>query len=161
MPSLDHSIVGARVIKGGQAAGGGREEASNVGPLSSKKAGGTIVRQIPHFLEFGVDLTSFHPATINVSVAPLLLKFERPTHSIAALKWHPDYAPENFSFFDCEIGFAGDQFSGFIYLPHRDQALGAIAGAQYVEVIARKIPALEYGSLLQLKVPNKQISVLM
>lgn len=156
MARLDHSIVAAQVIKGGQAAGG-------VGSVDSRglEEAGTIVRQMPHFLNHGVDLTTFHPATINVSVAPMLFKFECPAHSIAALKWHPDFPGENFSFFDCEVGFAGAQFTGFIYLPHRDQALGTIAGAQYVEVITKRIPALEYGSQIQLKVPNEQISVLM
>lgn len=40
--------------------------------------GGTLRMQMPHFLALGLDLSTFHLGTMNVSIAPLEYRVIKP-----------------------------------------------------------------------------------
>src|ERR1022692_3857667 len=88
--------VAARVVLGHRVASG-----LNQNP---RFPGGTLRMQFPHFLSRGLDLSSFHLGTLNVSIAPLAYRVLKARHTFTNVKWHPTEPAEDFSFFDVRVG---------------------------------------------------------
>src|SRR3954463_2473826 len=65
--------------------------------------GGTIRMQAPHFLARGLDISLFHPGTLNVSIAPYRFRVGKPRCTLPSVKWHPTEPAEDFSFFDATV----------------------------------------------------------
>ena len=76
-------LVPARVVRGHQVASG-----LNGDP---RFPGGTIRMQRPHFATLGLDLGALHPATLNVSLAPLSWQARQPAHTFRALRWRDPF----------------------------------------------------------------------
>ena len=57
--------------------------------------------------ELGLDLSAFHPGTLNVSTAPLRHRVVQPKLTFRDVKWHPTEPAEDFSFFDVTLYRAG------------------------------------------------------
>lgn len=78
----------------------GHGVASGLSP-STPYPGGTIALQLPHFAARGLDLSSIHPATINVDITPCRLSILRPAHTFRDVQWTNLHGPETFSFMRC------------------------------------------------------------
>ena len=119
-------------------------------------AGGTIALQIPHFRALGLDLSAFHPGTINVDVSPRAfhpgpgaLLFER-------VKWHPEWPAETFSFARAVLVHRGVRHPAYVYWPHPDTKVGHFQPRGVAEIIAPRIPGLAYGDSVALETTPDQ-----
>ncbi len=61
---------------------------------------GSLSLQMPLFEKEGLCVSGFHPATLNLSIAPLYYTIIEAFWRCVALKWSDAMPPENFSFFN-------------------------------------------------------------
>lgn len=120
---------------------------------------GTLEMQLPFFRNLGLDLSSFYLGTINVSIAPHTFKLVRPQYTFTQVKWHPDYAAETFSFSPCQVVHQDLTYAGLIYYPHPETKIGHFQDDSIIEAIAPKIPGLNYGDRLILKVNPQEVVI--
>lgn len=118
--------------------------------------GGTLALQAPLFAARGLDLSSLHPGTINVDLAPLRLDPRDPRHTFEAVAWHPDVPPETFSFFDARIATADVVHEGLVYRPHPETKPGHPQPATVVEMVAPPIEGLQQGQPVSMWVDPRQ-----
>jgi len=131
------------VVRGHQIAGGDNPE--------SPYPAGSIKMQTPRFRERGLDISSFHPATINVSIAPKRFKMKNPDHTFSAVQWAMHAPPEDFSFKRCRL----NGVDALIYYPHPDTKPDHHQSPDVVEVLAPKMETIVYGSKVVLEIPKK------
>lgn len=153
--SSDHvdrwqSIAGI-VIEGHRVASGAANDA--------RFPEGTIRPQLPLFAERGLDLTAYHPATVNVSIAPHTFVMVRPRHTFRGIRWTHHVPPEDFSFSPCRLRVAGVTFNGFVYYPHPNTKPDHFQSPSTIEVITVFIPGVTYGSevIIELNVDEVHI----
>lgn len=121
--------------------------------------GGTVRMQMPVFQALGLDLSSFHPGTLNVSIAPLSYRVVRPRHTFRAVKWHPTESAEDFSFFDVTVHCEHDEcVRGWIYYPHPDTKPEHFQKPDVLELLLPWREGLSYGQTIHIEVPEDQIS---
>lgn len=119
--------------------------------------GGTIAMQTPHFLAAGVDLTGLHPATVNLSIAPMRLVIVAPPVSLRAVRWHPVEPAEDFTFIDCRIGHDADHLvDARIYHPHPETKPEHHQPDTVVEVLAPLLDGVAAGVEMWLAVEPAQ-----
>jgi hypothetical protein len=112
---------------------------------------GTIAMQTPFFRERGLDLSTFHPATINISIEPFQFRIAGEDYLFRNIEWTDRHPPEDFSFSRCRIkldGVDGAWHEGWIYYPHPETKARHHQNASVIEVIAPYVDNLEYGSHL-------------
>lgn len=120
--------------------------------------GGTIRMQQPHFARLGLDLTAFHPATLNVSIAPCFYQIVAPRLTFRSVKWHPTEPAEDFSFFDARVTLPGsDPVYGLIYQPHPETKPEHFQKPDVLELLLPFLSAVSYGDALLLKTPAGQM----
>lgn len=142
--------IEARVVQGHRVASG-----SNGDP---RFPGGTIRMQTPHFAKLGLDLTAFHPATLNISIAPRFYQIVAPRLTFRAVKWHPAEPAEDFSFFDVRVTLPGnDRVSGLIYHPHPETKPEHFQKADVLELLLPFLNGLRYGDAIRLETPDEQM----
>lgn len=142
----------AKIVPGHRVASGGNRD--------PRFPGGTIRMQLPHFRELGVDLSVYHPGTINISIAPLRYEVIEPRWTLRAVKWHPTEPVEDFSFFDVEVLVKDEAVAkGLIYYPHPDTKPEHFQRADVLELLLPFIEGLEYGAVLQLRTDKSQILI--
>lgn len=140
----------ARVVQGHRVASGSNGDA--------RFPGGTIRMQTPHFASLGLDLTAFHPATLNVSIAPRFYQIVAPRLTFRAVKWHPTEPAEDFSFFDVKVTLPGnDPVSGLIYQPHPETKPEHFQKPDVLELLLPFLSAVSYGDALLLETPAEQM----
>ena len=118
--------------------------------------------QIPHFRDRGLDLSGFHPATNNVSIAPARFEIRNSKFTFRDVKWHPTDLAEDFSFFECLIfePETDDEIKAFVYLPHPETKPEHEQPDDVLEIWAsRKIEGIKYGSKLEILIPEDQIAI--
>ncbi len=121
--------------------------------------GGTIRMQIPHFAALGLDLSAFHPATLNVSLAPLSWRARQPAHTFRAVRWHPTEPAEGFSFFHLRLHRDdGPPVKGWIYLPHPQTKPEHFQSPDVLELLLPWIDGLGYGARVRLEVPEQEMA---
>jgi hypothetical protein len=120
---------------------------------------GTIDMQIPHFLERGIDLRPFYPATVGVSCSPLRFQFENPRFTFRDVKWSPEHDPEDFSFSACRVVFEGRTYEGFVYYPHPETKIDHHHDESTLEIVVPFVEGLRYGAELELEINTQEISV--
>lgn len=111
---------------------------------------GTLVRQKPFFKAGGLDLDRFFTGTLNISIAPLRFELVKPAYTFRQIAWTDLHPPENFSFSPCRVLFQKRGYDGFIYYPHPETKIRHFQDPSVMEVITAKIPAVNYGSHLNL-----------
>lgn len=121
--------------------------------------GGTIALQKPFFLERGLDLSPFHPGTLNLSIAPCRYRVLRPKHTFRAVKWAETEPPEDFSFFDCRVLWNGRSYAGLVYYPHPETKPEHFQPPDVLEVLAPRLEGLSYGDVVELELDPAQIAV--
>lgn len=116
--------------------------------------GGSLAMQVPFFAELGLDLSDFHLATINLSIAPATYEIVEPRWTFSDVKWHPTEAAETFSFFECRV----DNVPGFIYYPHPETKPEHHQPSDVIEVLLReKLEGVDYGSHLRVETVPEQL----
>ena len=120
--------------------------------------GGTLAMQRPFFEKLGLNLTLYHPGTLNLSIAPRQYKVVKPRLTFRKVKWHPVEPAEDFSFFDCRIKTeAGAEFEALVYYPHPETKPEHFQAPDILEVLAPTIPGLAYGMTVSLALDPEQM----
>lgn len=147
---LPPRVVSGRVVKGHGVASGRAGD--------RRFPGGTIAMQTPFFQALGLDLSPFHPGTLNVDCAPWryvpgpdALLFER-------VKWHPDMPAETFSFSRIRLVHRGVCHPALVYQPHPETKAEHFQPGCVAEVIAPKIEDLAYGDVVAIESDPRQIA---
>ncbi|MEM8953792.1 MAG: hypothetical protein AAGD22_06555 [Verrucomicrobiota bacterium] len=124
---------------------------------------GTIALQIPFFKEHGLDLLArgLHTATLNLSISPHIWKPVSPTLTLKQIDWTPDFPPEDFSFFDCQLKppHARSYVEALVYYPHPDTKPDYHQSPSTIEVLAPKLPDVTYGDTFALRLSPHQIEI--
>ena len=145
-------MVAAEVVRGHCVASGTSGD--------SRFPGGTIRMQLPFFMALGLDLSPFHPATVNVDIAPCTYRVAAPRYSFRQVAWHPTMPPEDFSFFNVEVlGLGPEPVTGFIYYPHPETKPCHFQKASVLELLLPFVPSLSYGMRVQLRIPVSQMTI--
>ncbi len=142
--SGERSVVSGIVVEGHRVASG---LATN-----NPYPGGTIEMQTPMFKNLGLDLTSFHKATLNVSIKPYMLAATTPDFTFFKVDWTDKHPPEDFSFWRCQVTIHGTKYDGWIYYPNPATKKRNFQAPTTIEVIAPLIPGLEYGNKVEISV---------
>lgn len=122
--------------------------------------GGTLRMQTPHFLALGLDISRFHPGTLNVSIAPFHYRVAKARFTFTCVKWHPTEPAETFSFFDVRLKRPDvPDVAGFIYYPHPETKPEHFQNADVLELLMPFVEDLHYGALLRLEFPADQIII--
>ena len=120
--------------------------------------GGTFRMQLPCFAALGLDLSSFYPGTLNVSIAPLSYRVVQPKLTFRDLKWHPEDPAEDFSFFDVIVHrYGAPPVNGFIYFPHPDTKPTHFQKTDVLELLLPWTEGLAYGTKIRLEVSPEQM----
>ena len=106
---------------------------------------GTIEMQTPHFQALGVDLASFYPATLNVSIAPYQFELV-PSRTLPQVKWSPHHEAESFSFADICLQWQQQTFAGLIYYPRPETKINHFQSPSVIELLMPFIAGITYGS---------------
>ena len=107
---------------------------------------GTLGLQLPIFESLGLELDGFYCGTINVSVAPRIPQPQQPLVTFCDVRWHPDCAAEDFSFFDIRV--AGSDMlpvPAYIYWPHPETKPEHFQDQHVVEILAPHLEAIDEG----------------
>lgn len=120
---------------------------------------GTIEMQAPFFLERGLDLRPYYPATIGVSIEPATFAVVRPEYTFRGVKWSPEHEAEDFSFSRCRIRFEDEKREALLYYPHPETKLGHHHGDSTLEVIAPFIGGIHYGAAVELEINTDEIAI--
>lgn len=140
------------VIKGHGVASGGSKD--------PRFPGGTIAMQKPFFRHLGLDLGRYHPATINICIAPRGYQIRKAKYTFRGVKWAPAEPPEDFSFFDCRVIYGGGRgTSGLIYYPHPETKPTHFQPVDVLEVITCYVEGVSYGAELVIEVDGGQIEI--
>ena len=136
----------------------GHQIASGTNP-ESPYPGGSIALQVPHFKRLGLDLSSFHPATLNLSLAPSRFTLQQADYCFENLTWIEGFHPETFSFVACEIEWNEVRYPGFVYYPHPETKTRDFHNDSLIEIIAPKINGICYGDKVNFLYPSDKITI--
>ena len=132
----------------------GHRVASGLAADTPYKAG-TIELQIPHFARLGVDLSEYHPATVNVDIRPYHFRIGSTATCLRYVKWADEHPPESFSFSPCRLVYHETEYEAMIYYPHPETKKKHHQSDETLEIIAPLIPGLKYGSKVAVVVGNE------
>ena len=107
--SMEYSMVQGEIKSGhGVASGKGKDE---------RYPEGTLRQQCKHFLERGLDLSTYFMGTVNVDISPYAYVLKRPKHFFKDINWSEHIPPENFYFFEVTLHFKNSTYEGLVYMP--------------------------------------------
>lgn len=116
--------------------------------------------QWPSFAALGLDLSSLHPGTVNVSIAPGWFRLIRPRHIFRDVRWHATEPAEHFSFCDCQLCVAEEQpVRGWIYHPHPETKPEHFQPPETLELLLPWVPRLAYHMNVVLLTDPRQIEI--
>lgn len=136
----------------------GHGVASGQAPDSPYPAG-SISLQRPCFAALGLDLGDCYDGTLNLSLAPLELRAERPDHCFEQLGWSDRHPPETFRFWRVQVRRGqAPPCSGWIYQPDPATKQRHQQPAQVVEVLAPFLGELAPGESIALGVDPQRLA---
>lgn len=149
---MRHTVVGT-VVRGHGVASGNNPD--------SPFPAGTITLQRPVFAALGLDLSTVHPATINIDLAPATYSVRRPAHTFVDVRWTDVHGPETFSFLTCVLTQRGtpQAYTGWVYYPHPETKPMHDQPATVLEVLMPHLPGLTYGDVVTLTLDPAEILV--
>ena len=147
---LPPRVVSGTVIKGHGVASGRAGD--------KRFPGGTIAMQMPYFKALGLDLSGFHPGTINVDCAPWSFRPGPDALLFELVKWHPEMPAETFSFSKIRLMHKGNVYPAYIYQPHPETKAEHFQPGCAAEVLAPKISGLAYGDPVAIECDLGQVS---
>jgi hypothetical protein len=119
----------------------------------------TLEKQKPYFREYGLDLDRFFLGTLNISIAPLTFEMIKPEYTFPLVAWTDLHPPETFSFSHCKVRFWGQEYEGMVYYPHPETKIRHFQDPSMIEVMAKEIPGIGYGSRVELFFDPEQIRI--
>src|SRR5690606_20611957 len=120
----------------------------------------TLEKQKPLFQNLGLDLFPFFNGTLNISIAPLTFKMERPEFTFERVEWTDLHPPETFSFSRCNVVFKNQNYSGWVYYPHPETKKNHFQNPSLIEVIAFEIPNIQYGDSIDIELNEDEIKII-
>jgi hypothetical protein len=145
-----HSVRGIVVPGHGVASGISAE---------SPYPGGSIPLQTPHFAARGLDLAPYHPATLNVSIAPYVFEMVNPRYTLRQVNWIDLVPPEDFSFATCKLTFADKTYDCLTYYPHPETKVQHFQDPSMIEILAPLIDGIFYGARVKLSLNSAEIKL--
>jgi hypothetical protein len=118
-----------------------------------------LEKQKPFFKERGLDLAAFHPATLNISIAPWRFEMVNPRFIFPLVPWTDLHPPETFSFSPCKVTFQETEHAGMVYYPHPETKIRHFQDPCLIEVITEYIPGIAYGAHVCLGLDPEEIKL--
>ena len=120
---------------------------------------GTIEMQTPFFEALGLDLSGFHPATLNISIAPRTFRMAAPAFTFRQVGWTPLIPPEDFDFSRCRLVFNRRRFDALVYFPHPETKIQHFQPASTIEVLAPFVSGIQPGMNVRLELNGREIHI--
>jgi hypothetical protein len=109
---------------------------------------GALDKQRPFFAARGLDLDQYFNGTLNIDIRPFEFKMRKSEYTFQHVEWTDLHPPEHFSFSHCTVIFKEVEYDGWVYYPHPETKLRHFQNPSLLEVIAMKIPSIQYGNML-------------
>ena len=119
----------------------------------------TLEKQKPYFKKLGLDLYPYFNGTLNITIAPLIFKIDKPEITFEKVEWTDLHPPETFSFSRCNVIFKNKEYAGWVYYPHPETKKNHFQDPSLIEVITVKIDDINYGDLLELEINSSEIKI--
>ena len=119
---------------------------------------GSIVMQTPFFLERGLDISSYYPATLNVSIAPKKFKMVNPEWTFRDVAWFEGFC-ETFSFSQCRIVYSNKEIEGLIYYPHPETKPDHFQDDSVLEILAPYLGEVGEGEQVSVLLKRDEIGI--
>ena len=122
---------------------------------------GTLALQAPVFAGLGFPIDGYYGGTLNVSIAPHTYEVIRAIRTFRDVKWHPETATEDFSFFNCRVrtGDDAEYIDALVYRPHPETKPEHFQDPSVLEIIAPRMEGIAYGMKVGLELPAEQLRV--
>jgi hypothetical protein len=119
-------------------------------PEDTRFPGGTVRMQKPHFAAAGFDFDHYFAGdfvfgTLNLSVAPAVVRVKKPEVFLANIKWSPVFPAENFYLSPAQILHNGITYRALLYIPDPATKIDHFQAPSVIEVIARRVAGIGYG----------------
>lgn len=142
----------------------GHMVASGKSTKDSRFPEGTIKMQLPFFKECGLDFDEYFGGdfvcgTLNLSIDPQTVKIEKPEFFFREIKWTALFPAENFFMSKAEIVFNEKTYRALLYIPDPSTKPDHFQAPSIIEVIAQRIPDLEYDAEVTLRYNPEAISI--
>jgi len=139
-----------RVVRGYGVASGQAEH--------SPYPAGTISLQTPLLAEHGIDLSAYHPGTLNLAFDDSRWRLRHPDAHVAQLAWSDRHPPETFSFWRVQLRWQGcdGPVAGLIYWPHPETKQRHHHSADRLELLVPWIDAITERRSLELGVDPRR-----
>lgn len=120
--------------------------------LDSPYPAGTIALQTPLFAAHGLDLSPYHPGTLNLAFSDSRWQLSHPTAQIEQLHWSDLHPPETFSFWPAMLRWAGCEspVQGLLYRPHPETKHNHHHSPDRLELLAPWIDGIATAESLEL-----------
>jgi hypothetical protein len=117
----------------------------------------TLEWQMPLFKERGLDLSACFVGTLNMQITPATWSMVPSEPTFRDVRWYEGRS-EDFFFSQCRLFFGGTMYSAWVYCaspgkPH------PIRGPHLLEIIAEKIPGIQYGSHVEIELNPAEIRI--
>ena len=120
---------------------------------------GALERQSPIFKARGLDLGGYFNGTLNINIQPSTFQLIKPEFTFYNVEWTDLHPPEHFSFSQCKVIYKDSRYEGWIYYPHPETKLRNFQNPSLLEVIAQRIPGIQYRDEVQALVNPREIAV--
>jgi hypothetical protein len=120
---------------------------------------GALDRQIPIFASRGLDLSSYFRGTLNIDIRPFVFQIVQPEYCFRDVRWTDLHPAEHFSFAHCMVVHRAVTYDGWIYYPHPETKERHHQSPSIIEVIAHRIPGLETGRQLEVRVDPQRVAL--
>tara|TARA_R110000737_G_scaffold56052_4_gene80027 strand:- start:7818 stop:8267 length:450 start_codon:yes stop_codon:yes gene_type:complete len=120
---------------------------------------GTIAAQLPLFQTLGLDIESFHRATLNAKFDCNSIILNHYDYYFKQVKWHKQMPAEDFKFCRCHILANEKCYPAIIYQPQAVTKTEHFHAINQLELIAPFIANISYGDSLMLDMPNTSITL--
>jgi hypothetical protein len=137
---------------------------SGASPDDRRFPGGTLRMQSPCFAAAGFDLEryfggDFVSGTLNLSVAPAVVRLKKPEIFLAGIKWSPVFPAENFYLSPAGVVHHDTHYRALLYIPDPATKIDHFQAASVVEVIAQPIAGIGYDDQITLRYNPKAIAI--
>ncbi len=111
---------------------------------------GSVSMQLPFFKALGLDLSTYWPGTLNISIAPHTWSLVHADYCFEHVEWTHLHPPETFSFVRLQLLWQQHTVPAWLYYPHPETKAAHHQTNTMVEVIAPRLDGLAYGDSVQL-----------
>jgi hypothetical protein len=138
--------------------------ASGDSPEDMRFPGGTLRMQKPCFAAAGFDIDRYFAGdyvigTLNLSIAPDIVRVKQPEVFLAGIKWSPVFPAENFYLSPAQILHNGATYRALLYIPDPATKIDHFPTPSMVEVIAQHVAGIRYGDATTLVYDPEAIAI--